>query len=110
MVPVSIGHVGFVGAFIERNLRHLVEGPHVVAAGVRIRETELFHELALARELQDVPVVGAVAANPEVALAVGRDAVVRFGPLEPLTGTTPSLDQIALRVELENRRCRDTAL
>ena len=52
---------------------------HVVAAGVLARMADLQQELALLRELQDLRVPRIVAANPDVALVVDRDAVVGVG-------------------------------
>ena len=47
---------------------------------------DLHEELAVLRELQDVRVGAAVAADPDVALVVDGDAVVRLGPLVALAG------------------------
>src|SRR5207249_5355841 len=89
---------------------NLVERPHVVAAGAGVREAELLHELALAREHEDVAVVGTVAADPDVAFAVGRDAVVAARPVVALTRSAPGLHEVAFRIELENRRRGNAAL
>src|SRR5262249_8356575 len=88
----------------------LVERPHVVAAGAGIGEAELLDELAFARELQDLTVVAAVAADEQVALAVGCDAVVALWPLEALARTAPRLHEVAFRIELEHRRRGHAAL
>ena len=110
MVAVAIGHVGLVARFIEEDLGDFVECPVVVAAGACVGEPELFDELAIPTEHENVTIVGAVAADPEVPFAVGRDAVVRFGPLVAFAGSTPAFDQVAFRIELENRRRRHTAV
>ena len=110
VVAVAVGHVGFVGLLVERDLRDLVERPHVVAAGARVGEAELLDELAVLRELQDVAVVGAVAADEQVALAVGRDAVVRLGPLVALAGTAPRAHEVAFGDRTRDRRRRHAAL
>ena len=62
------------------------------------------------RELQDVRVLGVVAADPDVALVVDRDAVVRIGPLVPFARAAPVPHHVALRVELEHRRRRHAAV
>src|SRR6185369_17423151 len=95
---------------VERDLGDLVEREHVVAAGARVGEAELLDELAVLRELQDVAVLAAVAADEQVALGVGRDAVVRLRPLEALSRSAPRADEVALGVELDDRRRRHTAL
>src|SRR5207244_109857 len=46
----------------------------------------------------------------QVALAVGRDPVVRLGPLEALAGAAPRLHEVALGIELEDRRRGNAAL
>jgi phosphoribosyl-AMP cyclohydrolase len=64
----------------------------------------LHHELAILRELEDVPVHRTVAANPDVAAAVDVESVVAVGPL--IAGTVaaaPVAQQIAGLIELENR-------
>src|SRR6185369_8676655 len=55
-------------------------------------------------------VLAAVAADEQVALGVGRDAVVRLRPLEALSRSAPRADEVALGVELDDRRRRHTAL
>jgi hypothetical protein len=74
------------------------------------RFTDLQQELAVLRELQDVAVVrSAVAADPDVALVVDVDAVVRGRPgVARAALTAPPPQQRAGRIELENRR-RDLA-
>ena len=52
----------------------------------------------------------AVAADPDVALVVHGDAVVRRRPLEALAGAAPVAQQVAGLVELEHRRRAGAAL
>ena len=61
-------------------------------------------ELAVLRELQDLRVLAAVAADPDVALVVDRDAVVRLRPLVALARPAPVADEVARGIELEDRR------
>ncbi len=111
LVAVAVGDVRLVVRFVERDLRDAVERPHVVAAGVGVREAELLDELAVLGELQDVAVdAGAVAADPEIAFTVGRDAVVRFRPLVALARPAPRAHEIARGIEFEHRRRRLAAL
>ena len=74
------------------------------------REPELLHELSLARELQNVPVIGAVAADPDDPLGVDDDAVVGLRPLEARPRAAPGVHHVALLVELDDRRRRQTAI
>src|SRR5438093_1146548 len=77
------------------------------AVGERPLRDELFlDEFAFRRELQHLAVVGAVAADPDVAFVVDRDAVVRLRPLVVLTGTGPAprAQKVAGLIELEHGR------
>ena len=51
----------------------------------------------------------AVAANPDVALVVDEDSVIRLRPVVAFAGTAPVADEIARLVELEHRRRRRAA-
>ena len=58
---------------------------------------DLHQELAVLRELQHHAVAGAVAADPDVALVVDGDAVVRRRPLVAVAvGAAPVAEQVAL--------------
>src|SRR4029453_10873346 len=50
-----------------------------------------------------------VAADPDVALVIDGDAVVRHRPVVSLTLAAPVRDQVALLIEGENRRSRRAA-
>ena len=52
----------------------------------------------------------AVAADPDVALVIDRDAVRRIGPVVSGARTAPVADQIAFLIELKNRRRGRAAL
>ena len=47
VVAVAVGDVRLVRGVVDRDLRHLVERPAVVAAGARVGEAELLDELAV---------------------------------------------------------------
>src|SRR5262249_60984750 len=51
----------------------------------------------------------AIAADPDVALEIDENPVVRFRPVVALAGAAPVADEIAGFVELENGRGRHTA-
>src|SRR5262249_6303757 len=65
---------------------------------------DLQQELAVLGELQEVGVLVAVAADPDVALIVDVDAVVRLRPLVALAWSAPRAHEIAIGVELQHRR------
>ena len=66
-------------------------------------------ELAVLGVLEDGAVVGGVAGDPDEALLVDVDAVL-VGHPRPGLGTAPALDEIAVGVELHDRRRRRAAL
>ena len=92
------------GLLLDRRASSLdgVGGPPLFAAGARL--AELGDELAVLGELQDLGVVGAVAADPDIALIVHEDAVVGFRPVIARTGAAPGVEEIARFVEFQNRR------
>ena len=129
VVQVTVRDVAFVRLRIDEDLGDAAVVVHVLAVGdiaglrtggrsgleVRVLAgaglAVLRHELAVARELQDVRVVRPVAADPHETLVVDHDAVVRLGPLVATgrVGTAPAAHQVAGRIEFEHRRRRDAA-
>src|SRR6266508_3151402 len=103
-VEVAIGDVGFVGLRVNEDFGHSPEILRIVAAAVLALMTELREELAVLSELQDVGVVRAVAADPDIAFVIYGDPVVRLRPFVALSRTTPVPDQIAGLIEFENWR------
>src|SRR5205085_2301574 len=81
----------------------------VVAALVLALMARLHDELAILGEFQDLRVLGAVAAEPDVALVVDGHAVHRLRPLVALTGRAPGVHDIAVRTDRHYRRCRPAA-
>ena len=108
VVAVAVGDVQLVGLLVDEGLRRQPEIVDVVAALARLRLADLHQELPVLRELQHHVVVerlraaglalvllpvlsgrrlprrgrrraAAVAADPDVALVVDSDAVVRVG-------------------------------
>src|SRR5262249_44422226 len=103
-VAVAVGDERLVRLRVDEDLRHPAEVLQVVAALVVAEAAELEQELAVLGELEDMRVLLAVAADPDVALVVDEDAVVRLGPLVALPWPAPVPQQIARLVELEHRR------
>ena len=102
-VEVAVSDVGLVGLGIDEDLRDAAEvvgslllggerrvALRVLAAQPRVRLAVLRDELAVLRELHDVRVAGAVAADPDVAGVIDEDAVVRRRPVEALAGPAPA--------------------
>src|SRR5262245_20108630 len=103
-IEVAIGDVGLIGLRINKDFGHSPEVLRVVAAGGLALMTVLRQELAVLSEFQDVGVVRAVAADPDVAFMINGDPVVRLRPLVTLSRTAPVPDQGAGLIEFENRR------
>ena len=76
LVAVSIGDVRFVGVRVEGDLGHSAEVLGIVAAPARAGTTDLHQERPIPGEFQDVGVITAVAADPQVIHVVHGDPVV----------------------------------
>jgi len=105
LVGVPIGNVDLVGRRIDGHGRWLPEKGFVVAAVGLPELADLQEELPLRSELERHV---AIAGHPHVALVIDEHAV--FGPgltLHPAVAgarSTPGLDDIALGIELDDRR------
>jgi hypothetical protein len=64
----------------------------------------LQEELAVLGEFQHLGVRTAIAANPDIALMIDKDAVIGFGPVIAFARSAPGVEQIAFLVELQDRR------
>src|ERR1700686_2593624 len=56
------------------------------------------------RELDRLPVFGAIAGDPDVSGVVDEDAVFRIRPVITLTRAAPGFEKIPLGIKHENRR------
>ena len=128
LVQVPVGHIRLVCQRIDGELRGPAEILGVIAvAGVGVRRVgrssrcrtssatrallpELHEEFAVLRELENVGIGRAVAAQPHVAFVVDVDAVEGVVPFVPLAGTAPVPQQVAGLIELEDRRRTGTAV
>src|SRR5215467_9863019 len=109
-VAIAVGNITFIGLGIDVDLRDPSEVLRVVAARVLALMPGLRQELAVLGELQDLGILGAVAAEPDIALAVDEHTVHRFRPLVARARGAPGVDLIALRIEREHRRGRLAAV
>src|SRR5207302_9629624 len=78
---------------------------------------DLHQELAVLREFQNLIVAKAprvfafaVAADPHVAFVIYEDPMIRIWPVVAFAGAAPVADEVALFIELENRRSGHAAL
>src|SRR5215213_2863637 len=110
MVEVAVRDENLVRAWVDLHVARTAEARHVVAVRLRTGLADLKDEFALARELQEVPVLVAVPRDPDEPFRVDVDAVLVLGPVVARAGAAPGLDQVALLVELQDGRSRRAAL
>ncbi len=117
VIAISVGNIEFVGSVIDEQFRRAFQIASVIAAFAFVGMTDLHQELAVLREFQNLVVVKArvvltlaVSADPNISLVVYGDAVVRVGPIIALAWATPVADEVALLVELQDRRGGNAAL
>src|SRR5882672_7089811 len=110
LVLVAVGDERLVGLRVDEDLRRAAEVLEVVAALVVAVLAHLQQELAVLGELQHLRVLCAVAADPDVALVVDEDAVVRLRPLVARSRAAPVPHQVAGLVEHQHRRRAAAAL
>ena len=110
VIAVAVGDIEFVVGRVDDHVGRAAEPSGVVAAGQFARAADLLHELAVARELQDLAVlVLGIAADPDEVVVVDENAMLVGGPFVALTGAAPGLHDIAGLIELDDRRRRDAA-
>src|SRR4029077_14263751 len=110
LVAVAVGDVELVRYGVDLHVRGTTELRGRVAAFARARVPDLHQELALGRELDDLVVLGVVAADPDVALLIDVDAVLVLEPLVALSRPAPGVQHAAVGVELDDRGRGDAAL
>lgn len=111
-VAVTVADINFVGARVGFDCRGLAQLRARVAAFGFAGLADLQHELALARELQNVMIGAVVAGDPHKTLIVDVYAVFLPGPVITLIvfrGPPPAAHVIAVGIELDHRGRGDTA-
>ncbi len=110
VIAVSVGDIELVVGRVDDHVGRAAEPSGVVAAGQFARAADLLHELAVARELQDLAVlVLGIAADPDEVVVVDENAMLVGGPFVALTGAAPGLHDIADLIELDDGRRGDAA-
>ncbi len=121
VVAVAVGHEQLVGRRMDLLIRRPVEVHRVGVALVPVAAADLHDERAVLRELQQLVVVDrldpghavgrtVVAAQPDEALVIDVETVFTLGPLVAGSRAAPGLDEVACRVEDDNRRRRHRGL
>jgi hypothetical protein len=121
VIAVAVGDVQLIALRMHPDISRPMQVGGIGVALALVAVTDLQHELAVLRELQQL-VVGdrlqarqavrgaAVPAQPHEALVVDMNAVLAFGPLEAAAGAAPGLDVVAGRVEDHDGRRRHGGL
>src|SRR5262249_50836043 len=109
MIEISVGDVDLVGLVIDLGLAGLAWSGGVVGLGLVALLPDLQPDFALPRDLQLLAVLLAVAADPDEALVVDAHTVLVLRPIVAGSGTAPGLHQLAVLVELHDRRGLCTA-
>ena len=123
LVQIAVGDVGLVLTRVHEDLGDAAEAGGVVAVAgerghalgvgrplARVGAADLQQELAALGELEQLRVAVAVAADPDVALVVDGDAVIRGRPLEAFARAAPVIEEIPRLIELQHRRRAGAAL
>ena len=110
LVEIAVRDIGLVGFRVDPDLGDAAEVLQVVAALVAAEMADLHDELAVIGELEDVGILLAVAADPDIALVVHMDAVVRLRPLVAGARTAPRPQQRAVRIVDQDRRSGAAAI
>ena len=128
-VHVPVGDVGLVVVGIHLHIGRVSQersavasaGGGVAAAG-DAGSTDLHDERAVLRELEHLVIAVAVPGEPDVVVVIDEDPVLVVRPLASqrggtsrgeesrIIGTSPRPEQIAVRVELHDRRRAETAV
>src|SRR6185437_16153701 len=107
VVAVAVGDEQLVRFLVDLHGRRLAELGGVVAASARAGHADRQQQLlAVVAEFVDGAVVLGVAGDPDRAGAIDEQAVLVDHPRLGV-GEAPSLDEVALGVELHGRRGRD---
>ena len=104
-VQVTIGEINLVSFFVQIDSGRAAEDADVhIIHGRRGRMADLQNKFPFVRELDCLPVFGAIAGNPDVSGMVDEDAVLRIRPVIALARAAPGFEKIALGIKHKNRR------
>ena len=103
-VAVAIRYEDFIRLRIHHDPRRPVEGFRIVASAGLSVMADLKQVLSILRELQNVRIVHAIAADPDVVFVIDEHPMQVVRPFVTLPGSTPALNQIAGHIEFQYRR------
>jgi hypothetical protein len=104
VIAIAVGDEELVGGGIEAHVGGATEICGISVTLARARLADLHEEAPVARELEDLGVLLAVAGEPDVPLGVHVDAVLVGRPVIARARPAPGLEEIPLGVELHHRR------
>src|SRR5262245_5584824 len=112
-VKVTISHKKFVRLTVDEQTGRASEVLRIVTALILSGMADLKNELSLVRKLENLVVLFRVSAQPHIILIVDENPVPRGRPLVVFRRSrlraAPGLEELAIRIELEDRRRRNTA-
>ena len=121
MIAVAISYEQFVRRRMDPLICRPVQIRRVGITLALVAATDLHDELAVLRKLQqlvigDRPHSGQAirrtidSAQPDEALVINMEAVFSFWPFKAIARTAPGFDEIACRIEHDDRRCSHPSL
>ena len=108
-IAVAVGGEHLLGGDVDRDVGRRAEPLGRVAVVALPLLADLQHELAVHGELEQLPVLLAVAGEPDEIVVVDEDTVLALGPLVARARAAPVTDQVAGLVEQQHRRRGDAA-
>src|SRR5215510_14273195 len=109
LVAVAVGDEQLVGLTIDHHFGGPAEMLGVVRSARRAGLADPHHELAVARELEDVPAGLDIVADPDEVVVIDMDAVPVVAPRVARAIAAPALHHLAVLIEFDHRRRRHTA-
>ena len=109
-VGVAVRGIDLLRGNIDGDVGRRAEAGSGIAVVTLALLADLQHEFALHREFEELPILFAVAGEPNKVGVVDENAVLALRPLESGARAAPVADQIAGLIEDQHRRCSDAAL
>ena len=103
LVSVAISEENLVVRAVDRDFRDLAKECSAVTVWLLARHTVFSNKLSVASENQYVRVSTAIATDPHIPVGCDCYTMVRCWPGEFIARTAPGINQVAGRVEFENR-------
>src|SRR5436190_15497346 len=109
-VRVAVGGKHFLRRFVDGNVCRRAKPLGRIAVVSLPLLPDLQDKLAVHREFEQLPVLLAIAGEPDEVVVVDENTMLALGPFIARTWTAPVTNEVAGLVEDEHRRRRDAAL